>query len=162
NIWAEADIIAARIQDAIADGANPNDFAVLCHSNRLAGPIAKQLQKRGLTVLLASDQQRRAMFNGAPSVKVMTMHSSTGLEFDTVFNPGSCELATRDDDAERKQRQVRVLYVAMTRALRQLEMSHHGQTATVEQIRNVVEGVSRRLAALPAPAREFRSVLVPS
>src|SRR5690606_30476427 len=135
------------IQDATANGANPNDFAVLCHSNRLAGLIAGQLQKRGVAVLLASDAQRRAMFNGPPSVKVMTMHSSKGLEFDTVFIPGICELATRDDDADRKQQQVRVLYVAMTRALRQLEMSHHGDSATVEQIRSVVDGVSRRLVA---------------
>jgi hypothetical protein len=147
NIWAEADIIAERIQDATANGASPNDFAVLCHSNQLAGLIAKQLQKRGLAVLLASDSQRRAMFNGPPSVKVMTMHSSKGLEFDTVFIPGVCELASHDEDAGRKQQQVRVLYVAMTRALRQLEMSHHGEGAVVEQIRRVVEGVSRRLAA---------------
>ena len=147
NIWAEADIIAERIQDATANGASPNDFAVLCHSNQLAGLIAKQLQKRGLAVLLASDSQRRAMFNGPPSVKVMTMHSSKGLEFDTVFIPGVCELASHDEDAGRKQQQVRALYVAMTRALRQLEMSHHGEGAVVEQIRRVVEGVSRRLAA---------------
>ena len=147
NIWSEADIIAARIRDAIDNGASANDFAVLCHSNRLAGLIATQLQKRGLPVLLASDGQRRSMFNGAPSVKVMTMHSSKGLEFDTVFIPGLCELSSREDDAERKQQQVRVLYVAMTRALRQLEMSHHGESATVEQIRSVVDGVSRRLAA---------------
>src|SRR5690554_3477628 len=137
NIWAEADIIAERIQDATANGASPNDFAVLCHSNQLAGLIAKQLQKRGLAVLLASDSQRRAMFNGPPSVKVMTMHSSKGLEFDTVFVPGVCELASHDEDAGRKQQQVRALYVAMTRALRQLEMSHHGEGAVVEQIRRV-------------------------
>ncbi len=147
NIWTEADIIAQRILDATGNGANPNDFAVLCHSNRLAALLATQLQKRGLAVLLASDGQRRAIFNGPPSVKVMTMHSSKGLEFDTVFIPGICELASREDDPERKQQQVRVLYVAMTRALRQLEMSHHGEGAMVEQIRSVVEGVSRRLAA---------------
>ena len=60
-----------------------------------------------------------------------------------------CEkpLSSREDAAERKQQQVRVLYVAMTRALRQLEMSHHGESATVELIRSVVDGVSRRLAA---------------
>src|SRR5690606_19377842 len=131
----------------ISNGANPNDFAVLCHSNRLSGLIAAQLQKRGLTVLLASDDQRRAMFNGPASVKVMTMHSSKGLEFDTVFIPGICELATLDDDADRKHQQMRVLYVAMTRTLRQLEISHHGNSSTVEQIRGVVESVSRRLAA---------------
>ena len=36
------------------------------------------------------------------------------------------------------EQQVRVLYVAMTRALRQLEMSHHGEGATVEQGRIIM------------------------
>ncbi|MDH5832407.1 3'-5' exonuclease [Luteimonas kalidii] len=129
NIWAEVDIIAARIRDVINNGADPNDFAVLCHSKRLAGRIAAQLQKRGLPVLLASEDQRRPMFNGPASVEVMAMHSSKGLEFDTVFIPGICELANLDEDADHKQ-QVRVLYVAMTRALRRLEMS---QPAVVDR-----------------------------
>src|SRR5690606_39501327 len=100
-----------------------------------------------LPVLVASDQRRREQFNGDASVKVMTMHSSKGLEFDTVFIPGICELASRDADVDRRQQQVRLLYVAMTRALRQLEISHHGESPMVDQVRGVVENVSRQLAA---------------
>ena len=147
NIWSEADLIAQRVSEALANGASPNDFAVLCHSRSLAELVGKQLQKRGLPVLVASDQRRRELFNGDASVKVMTMHTSKGLEFDTVFIPGICELAARDTDVERRQQQVRLLYVAMTRALRQLELSHHGEGPTVEQVRSVVENVSRQLAA---------------
>ncbi len=54
---------------------------------------------------------------------------------------------TATESSARRLSWVRVLYVAMTRALRQLEMSHHGDSAVVEQIRGVVEGVSRRIAA---------------
>jgi len=147
NIWSEADIIAGRIREASTNGANPNDFAVLCHSNRLAALIASQLEKRGVPVLLASDKQRRELFNGPPAVKVMSMHSSKGLEFDTVFIPGICEMALHDDDPDRKRQQVRLLYVGMTRALRQLEMSHHRESALVDQVRSVVMGVGQRLVA---------------
>lgn len=147
NIWDEAGIISGRIRDALANGANANDFAVLCHSRRLAELVASQLHKRGLPVLLASDRQRRELFNGGPTIKVMTLHSSKGLEFDSVFIPGVCELAALDDDPERRQQQVRLLYVGMTRALRQLEISHHGDGPMVEQLRTVVESVSRRLVA---------------
>ena len=60
--------------------------------------------------------------------------------------------AQKAKEARKKKREetaekVRLLYVAMTRALRQLEMSHHGESATVEQIRSVVDGVKQRLAA---------------
>jgi hypothetical protein len=60
--------------------------------------------------------------------------------------PGICELANFDEDPGHTQQQLRVLYVAMTRALRLLEISHHGESSAVEQIRSVVKGVSRRLA----------------
>lgn len=148
SIWGEADLIALRIHEFIVTGATPNDFAVLCHSNQLANLIAGQLQKRGLPVMLATDAHRRELFDGAPSVKVMTMHSSKGLEFDSVFIPGLCELAAGPiDDLERRQQQVRLLYVAMTRALRQLNLSHHGDGPIVSQIRGVLESVASRLAA---------------
>ncbi len=147
NIWSEADLIAQRVGEALENGANPNDFAVLCHSRQLANLVGTQLQKRGLPVLTANEQQRRELFSGDPAIKVMTMHSSKGLEFDTVFIPGICEMSSPDRDVDRRQQQVRLLYVAMTRALRQLELSHHGEGPIVEQVRNVVESVSRRLAA---------------
>lgn len=147
NIWNEADLIAARIGDALEQGASPDDFAVLCHSNRLAELVAGQLRKRGLPVLVASGERRRNLFSGDPAIKVMTMHSSKGLEFDTVFIPGICELASPESDGERRQQQVRLLYVAMTRALRKLELSHHGNGPMVEQVRVVIENVGRQLAA---------------
>lgn len=148
SIWGEADLIAHRIREAITAGASPDDFAVLCHSRQLATLIAGQLGKRGLVVTLAADAQRRELFNGPPAVKVLTMHSSKGLEFDSVFIPGLCEMGgTSDDDVERRQQRVRLLYVAMTRALRQLSLSHHGDGPVVEQMRGVLKTVHRRIAA---------------
>ncbi|MBO4872203.1 MAG: ATP-dependent helicase [Lachnospiraceae bacterium] len=61
-----------------------------------------------------------------PAVRLMTMHGAKGLEFDTVFLPGLNEgvipgpksISEEDVEAER-----RLLYVAMTRARRDLKMS---------------------------------------
>ncbi len=148
NIWEEADIIASRIRDALTQDADPNDFAVLCHTNQLAILIAGQLQRRGLPVLLADDRHRRALFSGSPAVKVMTLHSSKGLEFDSVFIPGLCEIANgAEQDEERKALQIRLIYVGMTRALRQLNLLHHGESTIVDRLRGVLQGVSRQFAA---------------
>ena len=60
-------------------------------------------------------------------VNLMTMHAAKGLEFDTVFvieaNEGSCpyKKATADEEIEEE---LRLFYVAMTRAKRKLVISY--------------------------------------
>jgi hypothetical protein len=149
NIWDEADRIALQIADAIDKGAIANDFAVLCRSNRLARLIADRLLKQHIPVALAEDGARRNLFDGAPSVKVMTMHSSKGLEFDTVFIPGICEIGQhrQDNDEERMLLEARLLYVAMTRALGRLVMLHHGEGVFAEKIHAALADVRARLQA---------------
>lgn len=148
TLWDEAQIIAMRISKALAQGADPNDFAVLCHSNQLVGLVADRLRKSGLPVLQASASSKRALFSGPPTVKVMTMHSSKGLEFESVFIPGLCQIAAPESQpADQRLRQIRVLYVAMTRSLRHLSMLHHAQTPLTARLRNVLSDVSRELAA---------------
>jgi superfamily I DNA/RNA helicase len=50
------------------------------------------------------------------TVKFLTMHSCKGLEFPLVAIPG----ASREADEGRKDEEARLLYVAMTRATREL------------------------------------------
>lgn len=59
-------------------------------------------------------------------VKVMTIHTSKGLEFDTVFVPGLVEgqfpsSRLRNEDEYEEER--RLLYVAITRAKNMLYLS---------------------------------------
>ncbi len=51
------------------------------------------------------------------TVKVLTMHSCKGLEFPLVAIPG---IGTRAADEKRNEDDSRLLYVAMTRATREL------------------------------------------
>ena len=63
-------------------------------------------------------------------VQLITMHSSKGLEFDTVFIPGLADgivpysMGGKSSDVHEEER---LLYVAMTRAKNNLFLSHAQQ-----------------------------------
>ncbi len=54
------------------------------------------------------------------SIKLMTMHSSKGLEFPVVFIPG---VSFMPHEYNTPEEEARLLYVAMTRAIEQLIMT---------------------------------------
>ena len=64
--------------------------------------------------------------------KLVTMHSSKGLEFPFVLIPGIGQLPTRNDD---EVAAARLLYVAMTRATERLLLAHHGESVFSARIR---------------------------
>jgi superfamily I DNA/RNA helicase len=75
-----------------------------------------------------------------PSVKLLTLHSAKGLEFPLVFVAGLQALPMAGetlDDA------LRLLYVAMTRATRELVLSAHGASPVVQRVRESLGEVAR-------------------
>ena len=73
---------------------------------------------RPLTILVRTNAQRRLLEASLPSgCEVMTIHKSKGLEFDNVLIFGIAEhsMPHRENDADEE---VRILYVALTRARR--------------------------------------------
>jgi hypothetical protein len=145
NKWDEAAVIADRIKIALRDGASRNDFAVVCRSNQLAGMIASKISQADIPCTLADRNARRQLFDGDASVKVMTMHSSKGLEFETVFIPGICEISSTDP--EKLVPEAKLLYVAMTRALGNLVMLHHRPAPIAQRLRDAISDVRGRLEA---------------
>lgn len=146
--WDETRIIALDIRDAIGHGASPDDFAVLCRSKAVCAHIASRLEAAGLPVVLADDANKRRLFDGEPAVKVMTMHSSKGLEFESVFIPGTCRIGQRDpDDNDAMREEARLLYVAMTRALGSLTLLHQAETPLTRRLEQAVAHTQARLAA---------------
>lgn len=83
--------------------------------------------------------------NDIPRVTLTTMHSSKGLEFDTVFiidaNEGNCphKKAVLDTDIEEERR---MFYVAMTRAKRHLYIysAYEKYNKTLDVSRFLIEG----------------------
>ena len=76
----------------------------------------------GISLLMSAET--RSEDEGADAVRLMTMHASKGLEFDTVFITG-CEenlIPFKRDKGtgEREDEEVRLFYVGLTRAKRRL------------------------------------------
>lgn len=150
---------AAHIADAIAEelaaGRSPADIAVLAPRHRTLESIESALRSRGVPV--------RPSKGPAPEgecVRLTTLHSSKGLEFPVVFVAGVDEL---DTSAARRDEELRLLYVGMTRATHRLHLSSVGSNVLVAQVAQSVDRVRRAygqpvdtgaagLAPEPAPA----------
>jgi hypothetical protein len=109
----EAKIIAARIRDEAAKGRSLSDMAVVVRRDNDALFLHRALVGVGIEVRIAHNSGKATLFQGGPSVKVVSMHSSKGLEFPLVFIPRVGQMPT---DGEDEQLEARLLYVAITRA----------------------------------------------
>ncbi|MDY6920032.1 MAG: 3'-5' exonuclease [Pseudomonadota bacterium] len=113
----EAGFIARCIQKWHKAGANLQDIAIVYRTTKVGTRIAKALGQAGIPYLLTHDRASKAQYDPlAERVSLLTMHSSKGLEFDRVIIAGVGEGCNQDDMAT----EVRLLYIAMTRAMQNL------------------------------------------
>ena len=92
-----------------------NDMAVIYHDYSSVGKdVLSTLRRAGIPVTYHSDINFSENEN---TVKFLTMHSCKGLEFPLVAIPGVGRLGVNE---QRKDEEARLLYVAMTRATREL------------------------------------------
>ena len=111
----EGAFIADKFHAAHKEGLPWKDMAVVYHDYRaVGGTVLASLRARGIPVTFHKDA---TFAESEDTVKFLTMHSCKGLEFPLVAIPGTKALL--GDPKEREQR-ARLLYVAMTRATRQL------------------------------------------
>ncbi|WP_306603085.1 DEAD/DEAH box helicase [Azonexus sp.] len=114
SIQAEADYIAKHLKEAHKTGTPWSDMAVIYRDYPHIGkPVLATLRKAGIPVTYQDDI---TFAEKEDTVKFLTMHSCKGLEFPLVAIPG----AGRAVDEGRKDEEARLLYVAMTRATREL------------------------------------------
>jgi len=71
----------------------------------------------------------------SPSIKLMTMHRSKGLEFPVVFIPGLGHLPNPHGEVADE---ARLLYVAMTRAIEVLVLTGDRMSAFVERLKGAL------------------------
>jgi superfamily I DNA/RNA helicase len=113
TIQVEADYIANLLKETHKTGTPWSDMAVICRDYGIGKPVLATLRKAGIPVTCQDDI---TFAEREDSVKFLTVHSCKGLEFPLVAIQG----AGRAVDEGRNDEGVRLLHVAMTRAIRAL------------------------------------------
>lgn len=141
----EARLIAERIEDESRQGRSLSDMAVLVRYTQQAELVTRQLDRLGVGYRLGRGQDdKRTLFEGEPSVKIVSMHSSKGLEFGATFIPRLCEMPKGSDD---EVDEARLLYVAMTRATERLVMTCVGESRFCERVGTAINGLAGQMEA---------------
>lgn len=134
----EARYIAGGVRKWLDNGHDPDQIAVLYRDARQGRRIERALRAERIPLRTAfSSADKRDLFRGEPAVRLLSMHSSKGLEFDTVFVSADAHASDREDAVT----EARLLYVAMTRALTHLTLTRVGQDAAADApLPQVVDG----------------------
>jgi superfamily I DNA/RNA helicase len=132
NFKGEVKFLAERLRACHERGRAWNDMAVVYPAPFLGKDIVEGLEAADVPVeWLNRDKASRHFHPEEDSVKVVTMHSSKGLEFPVVAIPGLGFMPYKQDDS---RDEARLLYVAMTRAMDELLLTCHRESAFVAQL----------------------------
>ena len=133
SLQQEADFIAKELAAINKEGWPWREMAVLYRVGFIGEEVTKRLRAAGVPVQWLGEGNGKREFNPSEdTVKVMTMHSSKGLEFPVVAIPGLGYMPFGDQDA---LDEAKLLYVAMTRAMEMLLMTCHRETEFVTRIK---------------------------
>ncbi|MBB3227711.1 hypothetical protein FHW69_002334 [Luteibacter sp. Sphag1AF] len=113
----EVRFVIGRIRDEVAHGRSLSDIAVIHRKDQDGQWFFAELVRAGIACRLAKGDGKADLFTGEPSVKIVSMHSSKGLEFPVVLIPRVGQMPSGKDEEEKD---ARLLYVAMTRATERL------------------------------------------
>ena len=131
----EAATIASFIQRSINQGNwQPSDFAVLYRTNKQAYAFKTALSDLGIQYHIVGD----SLNVPAIGISIMTIHKSKGLEFPNVFVTGICQdLLPHYYNSDEKDwgEELRLLYVAMTRAKNWLCLSSYEEEGEFQRKR---------------------------
>lgn len=116
------------------NGLDWQQMVVLCRNNKSISVIKEALQDNGIPIYGEE-------IDGI-GVHVMTMHRSKGLEFPLVciFEVGNRNVCYEDIDKE-----AQLLYVAMTRATRNLVMTCHSSSHFAPQLTDAISAVNHTI-----------------
>jgi hypothetical protein len=114
----EANRIAEILLDENRTGTPWKEMSVIYRHLDMVEPLIGIMERKGIPFELP--QKSKRFMPGADTVKVVTMHSSKGLEFPLVCIPATGMPHRYEESVEEE---ARLLYVAMTRATRQLVMT---------------------------------------
>jgi hypothetical protein len=139
---AQLDVLIARLRDEHAHGRPYSEMAVIYRNQWEGEKLHAILKDLDIPSRLADHTGKQTLFVVEDSVKLMTMHSSKGLEFPFVIVPG---LGGLPKESQREADEARLLYVAMTRATEHLLLIHHEDSIFSKRIRDSISQVQGQL-----------------
>jgi superfamily I DNA/RNA helicase len=145
---AELNYIAQGIKRLHENGRPWCEIAILYAFERSGKAISDTLSKQGIPISWLKGQQERHNFNPEhPSVKVMPIKSSKGLEFPVVCIPGI-------DKMEQYNERVQVLYVGMTRSTDKLVLTYTDQYQDSMLVKKLQAALPETAQVLDFPAEQ--------
>lgn len=130
----EAESIARDIQQRRAAGTALSEIGVFYTAPFVGAEVAECLSRAGIPFEWLKDAKSKEWQPGHDSVKMMTIHSSKGLQYPVciIAGAGCLPYQSRDDDA-------RLMYVAMTRATHELVITGSKRTVFTDRLREICE-----------------------
>jgi len=129
---AELAYVVERAKALHAAGSAWKDMAILFRYIKQGERFAEAIGRAGIPYDLL---QGNRYLPANDSVKILSMHSSKGLEFPVVFLP--C-LDAMPAPSQEVAAEAKLLYVAMTRAMERLHMTHHARSVFVDRVRAAI------------------------
>jgi superfamily I DNA/RNA helicase len=130
SLAAESVYIAEQLNALHKQGSPWNHMAVLYKEQSIAPALTRELKSLNIPYEWLKSSQTKRFDSTHDSVKVMTIHSSKGLEFPIVAIAGIGFMPTKIDKSEDE---ARLLYVGMTRATEHLFMTASRDSAFVQR-----------------------------
>ena len=139
---AQLTALIQRLRDEHAAGRPLSDMAVIYRNPWEGEKLHEALRRQTIASRLADGAGKRSLFVVEDAVKLVTMHSSKGLEFPLVIIPG---LGSLPKPGQSEADEARLLYVAMTRATERLVLIHHDDSVFSKRIRDSINEVQGQL-----------------
>ena len=119
-----------------------SDMCITYRNNWMGEKLYTQLTSIGVSCQWLGNSKAKKQFKpSTDSVKLMTIHSSKGLEFPVVAVSG---IGNMPADGEDPVSAAKLLYVAMTRSTEKLLLASHRETEFLSQLKQVDHGPSSR------------------
>lgn len=131
----QGETVAYDIARLTREGVRYQDIGVLVTRRWWVGTVARALEAHGIphNILWANNSAQLDLRE--PKVKILTVHSAKGLDFDAVFLVGLESLPDGDTPADVQQG--RAGYVGMTRAKDKLVITYSKDNGYLDRIRHV-------------------------
>lgn len=142
--WHEWNCMVERIRDEQGQGRALSDMAVIYRGKTQAERIEHALREAGIAYNSGTSAKGRgSLYGDEDAVKIVSMHSSKGLEFGLVLIPGLGEMPRK---GEEEANEARLLYVAMTRAIDRLIMTYREHSSFSRRVQESIGSVRQHLS----------------